>query len=995
MSVQLILYPQRLIPGNANEFVVNGINFTNLSSASTYSSSVATTTGTPTALIQNVLTNATPAIPNLWYRFISTASATPAPPTNVLNNAVFNSVGATSGSGIYQQMTNLIPGETYFFSVEFSNTASAGSISCAVYNGTTLLAQGLQATNGIGVAFGNFWTQPAGSTTATIVLTYSSLFSQNFTIQKVGVISLQSVSLITYTDGQVILDLYEDENIPLTLSVDDFKNVAEKVQSYSKAFNLPATKRNNQIFENLFEVTRSAQNSITFNPYAKTKSVLKQDGFILFEGYLRVLDIQDKEGEISYNVNLYSEVISFADTLKDKTFSQLDFYELAHLYNKTNIKNSWNNSVTGITYTNSSTSGFRNAFSTLKYPFVDWNHSYTFDSAGFPVLPNLESSFRPFINIKYLIDRIFQDTEFTYKSDFFSTPDFENLYMDFNWGSDNTPNNNSTSGYGLYKSGDADNFATTSFTNINLTSDTFPSEFGFDTSTNVFTCPAGQTNSTFNLNCNIKVRNVLNNATIQFRWLKNGATVINLSPVYSPAPSATAQVGLTSTGSVTSITVIDGGNYASVPSVDLSPWGMLGAGFSGTAVLTGTAVTSVTIDTVGGSYSAFNRLEFNGVSDSNSTATYSAFISEALFPGDTLELQFKASANNCIKQDNLNTSISVLPQTKCIISGSVSIQGVTTNTILQTLRGEIGQWEFLKGIMTMFNLISSPDKSNPNNIIIEPYKDMFLPSITGTNNFFDDNSTQLDWTDKIDTTEIKLEVLADLNKTTVLKFVEDDDDYAFNLYKNSVQGHLYGSQIFDASTTTGNLQSVLEGEEEIIAEPFAATVPKPLMSQFPDFITPSIYSYNADDGTTEGFENSPRIMYNNGVQTLTSCTYLIPAQNGVAVEPTENKFLQFSHLTSIPTSQGVIDFHFGECQLISPIGSSVTDNLFNTYWLPYFNELYNPDTRTMSLKVNLTPGDLNTFNFYNTVFIKNRLFRVNKIDYKPNELATVEFILIP
>jgi hypothetical protein len=29
-------------------------------------------------------------------------------------------------------------------------------------------------------------------------------------------------------DGQVILDLYEDENIPLTLSVDDFKNVAEK-----------------------------------------------------------------------------------------------------------------------------------------------------------------------------------------------------------------------------------------------------------------------------------------------------------------------------------------------------------------------------------------------------------------------------------------------------------------------------------------------------------------------------------------------------------------------------------------------------------------------------------------------------------------------------------------------------------------------------------------------------------------------------------------------
>jgi hypothetical protein len=283
---------------------------------------------------------------------------------------------------------------------------------------------------------------------------------------------------------------------------------------------------------------------------------------------------------------------------------------------------------------------------------------------------------------------------------------------------------------------------------------------------------------------------------------------------------------------------------------------------------------------------------------------------------------------------------------------------------------------------------------------------MFLPSITGTPNFFDDNSTKLDWTNKIDTTEIKLEVLADLNKRTVLKFVEDDDDYAFNFYKTAVQGHLYGSQIFDASTTTGNLQSVLEGEEEIIAEPFAATVPKPYDTQFSDFITPSIYSYNADDGTSEGFENSPRIMYNNGIKSLalgtfTSCTYYIPEQNGVSSE-NANAFLQFSHLTDIPTvvtnppvSTDTVDFHFGICQLTQPIGDATPNNLFNTYWLPYFNELYNPDTRTMTLKVNLTPGDINTFNFYNTVFIKNRLFRVNKIDYKPNELATVEFILIP
>jgi hypothetical protein len=48
----------------------------------------------------------------------------------------------------------------------------------------------------------------------------------------------------------------------------------------------------------------------------------------------------------------------------------------------------------------------------------------------------------------------------------------------------------------------------------------------------------------------------------------------------------------------------------------------------------------------------------------------------------------------------------------------------------------------------------------------------------------------------------------------------------------------------------------------------------------------------------------------------------------------------------------------------------------------------------MTIKVNLNAGDINTFKFNDKIFIKNRTFRVNKIDYKPNDLAKVEFILI-
>jgi hypothetical protein len=908
MSVQLILYPQsyegafNAISTDPNEFVVNGISFTGLSTSSSYDSSLST------YAINNALT-IQPAVTNTWVRYRSTTFGTPALPTDVANNVVFNSGAFISRSGIYQKLSNLVIGTNYTITIDVSTTGT-GSIVIGVYNGTSIIAG--QSTLATTATITKIFT--ANSATNTLVVSYVNTVATNVTVSNISVVptgTTPSGALQLLDDGQVILDLYEDENIPLTLSVDDFKNVAEKVQSYSKAFNLPATKRNNQIFENLFELTRSAQNFLTFNPYAKTKSVLKQDGFTLFEGYLRVLDIQDKEGEISYNVNLYSEVISFADTLKDKTFSQLDFTELEHLYNKTQIKNSWNDSGTGITYTNSSTSGFRTVNKTVKYPFVDWSHSYTFDSAGFPVLPNLESSFRPFIQITYLIQRIFQDTEFTFESAFFNEADFNRLYMDFNWGADNAPVVFNTSG-GLARVTDQN--LTSSFTTLDFNSGVMPSQFGY--ASGVFTAQADGQVYTINYSM-IFNRPLLFADTLSVRWNVNGNLVDAFT---STANSDTYQ-----------------GNFTSLP----------------------------------------------------------------LQAGDTIFCEAK-STNGFYDLDQ-SPIVTTSPLTFVnYITATTSVNQITNEVFLDALRGELGQWEFLKGIMTMFNLVASPDKSNPKNIIIEPYKDIFLPSITGTPNFFDDNSTKLDWTNKIDTTEIKLEVLADLNKRTVFKFVEDDDDYAFNLYKTVIQGHLYGSQTFDASTTTGNLQSVLEGEEEIEATPFAATVPKPLMSQFSDFITPSIYSYNADDGTSEGFENSPRIMYNNGVKILTSCTYYIPAQNGVSETNYEDGFLQFSHLTDIPTivtnppdPDDTVDFHFGICQLIQPIGDATPNNLFNTYWLPYFNELYNPDTRTMTLKVNLTPGDINSFNFYDTVFIKNRLFRVNKIDYKPNELATVEFILIP
>ena len=189
----------------------------------------------------------------------------------------------------------------------------------------------------------------------------------------------------------------------------------------------------------------------------------------------------------------------------------------------------------------------------------------------------------------------------------------------------------------------------------------------------------------------------------------------------------------------------------------------------------------------------------------------------------------------------------------------------------------------------------------------------------------------------------------------------------------------------------GNEFNILDGTEEIEATPFSATVIKSIDSRYANFVTPAMYSVN--NGVSEPFDNSPRIFYNRGLTGGVS--YYMPAQNG-ETEKQVSTYGYFSHLRNGGlTISGARDLNFGSQQLLPNLLGRTINNLYNLYWADYFNDLYNINTRIMTIQVDLNAADINTFEFNQKVFIKNRLFRVNKIDYKPNDLSTVEFILIP
>jgi hypothetical protein len=223
----------------------------------------------------------------------------------------------------------------------------------------------------------------------------------------------------------------------------------------------------------------------------------------------------------------------------------------------------------------------------------------------------------------------------------------------------------------------------------------------------------------------------------------------------------------------------------------------------------------------------------------------------------------------------------------------------------------------------------------------------------------------------------------------VFRYEEDEDDAAFRIYKRDSAGFLYGSK--EATEPDLNL---LAGTEEIVAEPFAATVMKPLMPQYQQLVTPSIYGLD-DEGLTEGIDNLPRIMFNNGRVDFTgNFSYYVPAQNGVSAVPVQDSYLQFSHINHAVPQSNSSDLNFGICPLIPPTWTPTANNLFQLYWASYYFELYNPNTKVITLKIKLTGTDIAAFKFNDHIMIKNRAYRCNKIDYKPNDLSTVELILL-
>jgi hypothetical protein len=229
-----------------------------------------------------------------------------------------------------------------------------------------------------------------------------------------------------------------------------------------------------------------------------------------------------------------------------------------------------------------------------------------------------------------------------------------------------------------------------------------------------------------------------------------------------------------------------------------------------------------------------------------------------------------------------------------------------------------------------------------------------------------------------------------LKKHHIFTYKKDSKDYLSSEYSALVDGYLFGTHTREETDN-----DFVSGETKIEL-PFAPTIDKPLFGSS-QFIVPAIFSKKGDDEFSD-FESLPRILFDNGVYTgqLNGYGYTSPVQNhGTAKFTNETDFLFFSHYERIVPVTGNEDknYNFGICQTLGH-GPLPSETLYSEYWQPYIDDLYDADTRQLKLKINLYPSDVSGFRFYDQIRIKNRLYRVNKINYRPGAMSDVELILL-
>jgi hypothetical protein len=738
---------------------------------------------------------------------------------------------------------------------------------------------------------------------------------------------METLIQVTNLSGSTIyLDLYDDVSVNLNMSFAEIQDITSRNSGYSQTFRVPGTSINNSFFNYMFNVNAD---NLSFDIQKSVACSINYKGNTIIDGVLRLLKIIITNEKVEYEVNIQDEVGVFINRISNKLLIDIDYTDLDHTYISTNVKDSWNAdySVSG------TTGGLKEG--QILYPFA--HIGYIYDANGVVVKTGNNSSpllelagqvgsisnvttpmrttgFKPSIQIYSVLQRIFQQNGYNVVSDFFRTEYFQRLYMPLLFNSEtyyiNSPEGtDGTSQVTTISTGNPIAFNVTGSSCLTIQGYVDFDEYVFNNGAAVSSGYGWQLNGRF------------------YPWTggvyKFGFSLdLRLPPFEDP-----------------STTVMNGEVY-----------------------LYKNRTTKYGV-----------RL-FNTIPNVTSTIASRNNISITLAPGDFIELVVEWEQGNigsCSSYKLVGPDVEARTSV-CNVTDAPNLVVGSTVIVGDQFTPEYKQLDFLKGLITQFNLVFVKHPYLTDTYIMEPYSDYVGQGDT------------LNWTDKLDVSK-PIEISPITNMVgKAIDFVYKDDADSTNVFTKSINNNrTFGTYNFIPSGVTLN-------DNPIKFESFFSPTPLDILTYggTPNpFLVPQFYGIKqlTVSGTTVTqllpMKLKPRILHYGGLVPSNESWYYY--DDAAVTTLTYSTFPFLSHQNIIPSSPTgqAIDLNFGNSASPQDTYASTTtsNTAYELYYADYIEDLLDADARMVSANFFLNIEDITNLKYSDLIFVKDAYYRINKI----------------
>jgi hypothetical protein len=131
------------------------------------------------------------------------------------------------------------------------------------------------------------------------------------------------------------VDLFKDESVTLTDSIQNVRDFEKIFTSFSQSFNLPASKTNNKILKHYYNF--NIEQNFAFDARVKTPANIELNSMPFRRGYIKLEGVDLKENiPYAYRVTFFGEIVKLKDAIGESKLSDLQGLPTTE-YSATNI----------------------------------------------------------------------------------------------------------------------------------------------------------------------------------------------------------------------------------------------------------------------------------------------------------------------------------------------------------------------------------------------------------------------------------------------------------------------------------------------------------------------------------------------------------------------------------------------------------------------------------------------------------------------------------